>query len=353
LIEAILTNDLADPDALDLGGDYLLPGLIEVHTDHLESHLLPRIGAAWPPYSAVIAHDAQLIAAGITTVLDAFTLGDLEDRHPRMETIIECIDALDSARAQGLLRVDHWLHLRCELAYPQLPAMTQLLASHARARLLSLMDHTPGQRQYRDTDQYRSYYAGRGLVWGDAQFAELIDIRRAQQKKFRETNLRAVLQMAQANQLHLASHDDASAGDVRDAHASGVQFAEFPTTIEAAQTARALGLLIIGGAPNLVRGGSHSGNVAAIELARQRCLDVLSSDFVPASLLHGAFVLAEQAQYSLPDAIATVTATPAFALGLQDRGRLLPGLRADLIRVRRFSTHPIVISSWVNGKPCF
>ena len=335
--------------AIDLDGDYLMPGLVELHTDNLETQLLPRIGAAWPPTSAVISNDAQLIAAGITTTLDAITLGDLEDRHPRVATLIACVNALDAARDQNLLRADHWLHLRCELAHPELPDVLRTLVANPRVRLLSLMDHTPGQRQYHDAERYRSYYARSGVVWSDAEFAAMIRVRHEQQQRFREVHLQVVLDIARAWRLPLASHDDANADDVAEAHRHGARFAEFPTSLAAAEAARELGLLIVAGAPNLVRGGSHSGNVAAIDLAHRRCLDILSSDFVPSSLLDGVFILHERAGWALPDAVAAVTRKPAHAVGFDDRGSLAVGLRADVIRVRKTRDLPVVLETWVKG----
>jgi alpha-D-ribose 1-methylphosphonate 5-triphosphate diphosphatase len=352
-IEDIVCGDCDDGAAIDLHGDFLLPGLVEIHTDHLDTHLLPRAGAAWPPASAVVANDVQLIGAGITTALDAITLGDLEERHPRIEMLKECIDAVDSARSQGLLRADHWLHLRCELAHPQLPETMATQIDNPRVRLVSLMDHTPGQRQYRDLAQYRRYYARSGFVWDDAEFGALLDTRREQQRRFRELHLAIVLAYAQRRAVALASHDDSTAADVADALRAGARFSEFPTTLAAARAARVNGMHVVAGAPNLVRGGSHSGNVAAIELAQHDCLDILSSDFVPTSLLHGAFALGEIEGWSLPRAVETVTATPARALGFMDRGSLVVGKRADVIRVRRLRSHPVVVSAWVAGERRF
>lgn len=347
-IDAIVSN-AEDEHSIDLAGDYLLPGLVELHTDHLDVQLTPRGGVAWPPMPAVLAHDAALAAAGITTALNALALGDLEDSHPRSSTLFECVDALDVARAQGLLRCDHWLHLRCELAYPELPALIERLCVHHRVRLLSLMDHTPGQRQYRDIAHYRRHYARNGMTWNDVEFAALLDARREQQQRLRRKHLEFAVNAAYAHRLLVASHDDTHSEDVTEAYAAGAKIAEFPTTLEAARAAREVGMAIVAGAPNLVRGGSHSGNVAAVELARANCLDVLSSDFVPGSLLSGAFILASQPGWNLPLAVATVTQKPARLLGFADRGAIAVGLRADLVRVRHIQEQPIAMATWVDG----
>jgi len=335
--------------AVDGEKDFLLPGLIELHTDNLEKHLLPRSGALWPTMPALLAHDAQLLAAGITTALDAVSLGDLEQESVRTATLDETVQALDRAMRHELLRVDHHLHLRCELCYPQLPQLVSKLIAHPRVRLVSLMDHTPGQRQYRDVEQYRRYYAHTGTTWDDTRFAQLIEERARQQQRYRETHMAFVVEQARTHSAVLASHDDTEHAHVDEARAIGARIAEFPVTLDTARAARAAGLTIVAGAANLVRGGSHSGNVAAIELARADCLDILSSDYVPASLLHGAFLLHHEARWDLPRAIASVTHAPAQALGFADRGEIAPGLRADLVQVRLIDGLPVVRAVWRGG----
>ena len=150
--------------------------------------------------------------------------------------------------------------------------------------------------------------------------------------------------------MRLASHDDATQAHVAEAIEAGAVIAEFPTTQEAATAARAAGLSIVGGAPNVVRGRSHSGNASALEFARAGLLDILSSDYVPVALLHAAFKLAEEGGMSLPDAVATVSANPAAAAGLVDRGIVKPGLRADLIRVGMSDGLPVALASWREGE---
>lgn len=349
LIARTWSGDEHPRNAIDFDGDYLIPGLIELHTDNLEKHLLPRAGAAWPALPAMLAHDAQLLAAGITTVLDALSLGDLEEDGGRTRTLRDALDALDEARDHHLLRSEHYLHLRCELSWPGLLELAEPLLTRADLRLLSLMDHTPGQRQYHDVRQYRSYYSRNGITWSDEEFTAVLEERRAQQSLHRDEQMAGVMRLARRHGVLVASHDDTDVAHVDEAVAVGARISEFPTTLAAAQAAREQGLHIVAGASNLVRGGSHAGNVAAIALARAGCLDILSSDYMPTSLLQGAFILHEQAGWTLPEAIATVTSTPADVLGFDDRGRLDPGLRADLLRVRLHRSQPVVRSAWVAG----
>lgn len=334
--------------ARDCDGDLLLPGLVELHTDNLEKHLLPRPGVLWPARLAVLAHDAQLLAAGITTACDALSVGDTETDSVRVRTLAAAYRELAATRDAGLLRVAHYLHLRAELPFAELLVTLAPLLEDPALRLLSLMDHTPGQRQFGDIARYCAYYEI-DPEHVDGGLDALLDTRRAQQTEYRPSNLRSVVALANARGLRLASHDDTEAADIAEALSYGATISEFPTTLPAARAARVAGLCIVAGAPNLVRGGSHSGNVAAIELARADCLDVLSSDYVPCSLLQGIAVLSRDAHWSLPRAVQAASLAPARALGFDDRGALVPGMRADLLRVAEDDVHPWVCSVWVGG----
>ena len=353
MIRLVEEGSTQAPGAIDCEGDYIVPGLIELHTDNLEKHLMPRAGVIWPSLSAVLTHDAQIVAAGITTVFDALSVGDLEEESVRIETLRSTYDAILEGQASGALRADHWIHLRCELAYPRLMEALEPLMDHGSVRLISLMDHTPGQRQYRDLQQYRKYYSKNHMTWTEDEFADVVKRRTEQQATYSAKHESAVLSMSHGRNMVLASHDDTDAQQVDHARRIGVTISEFPTTQEAAEAAHAHGLTTVMGAPNMVRGGSHSGNVAAVELAHSDRLDMLSSDYVPASLLHGAFLLHTQAGWSMPRAMATVSKNPAKALSFSDRGQLKAGMRADVVRMREMNGLPIVRNVWVNGQRSF
>src|SRR6185312_16439592 len=195
------------------------------------------------------------------------------------------------------------------------------LIDRADVRLVSLMDHTPGQRQFRDEGKLRDYYRGKNGGMTDAELDVLFAKRIAYQAAHAETNHRELVQLARARNLPLASHDDTTADHVAEAIRDGVALAEFPTTVEAAQSLHAAGIRVLMGAPNLVRGGSHAGNIATVDLARAGVLDVMSSDYMPASLLMAALQLPKVVPaIDLPAAVRTVTETPAEAVGLGDRG---------------------------------
>lgn len=350
LIASVDTGAAAPADAVDFAGDFLLPGFVELHTDNLEKHFSPRPGVRWPAKSAVMAHDAQICAAGITTVLDAIAVGDVRDGATRLEILHDMIRSIDAAQAEGLLRVDHLLHLRCEVSFGSLMELVEPLADLHWLKLVSIMDHTPGQRQFVNPDKYREYYQGKfGL--SDEQMDTFIANQIAAADAHGAANRRAIVALGRAKGLPLASHDDATPAHVAEAVEDGMVVAEFPTTIEAAQASHRNGMKVMMGGPNVVRGGSHSGNISARALAEAGLLDIVSSDYVPFSLLQAAFMLAApDGPLSLPEAIASVSATPAEAIGLTDRGAIEPGRRADLLRVAVVDNVPVLRAVWRGGE---
>lgn len=350
VIKDISESDTHLSVAEDLEGDFLLPGLVELHTDALETHMTPRPGTDWPATAAVVAHDNQLAAAGITTVLDAIALGAIMDTSVRVRRLTEMVESLAEARDAGLLRADHHLHLRCEVTYADLPELFDALVVHPMVRLVSLMDHTPGQRQFVKESKYREYYQGKHKL-SDEEMDRFTEARRADQVKYGEKYRRHVVDVCRGRDISLASHDDATESHVAEAVDDGVVIAEFPTTVDAAKASHENGISVMMGGPNVVRGGSHSGNVSARDLAAHGYLDILSSDYVPSSLLHAAMILPDVVDgITLPQAIRAVTKTPAEGAGLPDRGEVAIDKRADLIRVHPHAHHPVVRGVWREGR---
>ena len=342
----------APEKGIDLGGDFLLPGLIEIHTDHLEAHFMPRPKVEWNSASAILAYDAQIAASGITTVFDSLRIGidEHETKAGVSARVAEFACLIAEAAAAGHLRCEHLTHIRCEV--PARDVVDELAAFLARfpVQLISLMDHTPGQRQFRDLDKYFIYYGGK-TGKSDAEIRDVVARRQNTGAEHAERNRPRIVAMATERGIRLASHDDTTLDEVALSHHDGVCVAEFPTTREAAEASQAAGMSTVMGAPNVVRGGSHSGNVAAQELADSGLLDMLSSDYVPASLLLGAFQLAGSPGIGgLPGAIRLVTQNPADALGLGDRGLIAVGKRADLIRVTGSAFAPVVRTVWRAGE---
>jgi alpha-D-ribose 1-methylphosphonate 5-triphosphate diphosphatase len=332
----------------DLEGDLLIPGLVELHTDNFERHLMPRPKVHWPELPALFGHDAEIAAAGITTVYDALGVGDADPQAMRGQSMAPVVQAIERASRDGLLRAEHRLHIRAELPAPNALELFEPFHGHPLVGLISLMDHTPGQRQWENIDQARIYYCGK-KGWTDEKFAHSVRDSRDLQERYAAPHRRFFAEYARAQGIALASHDDTKPEHVEQAHGEGAAISEFPTRVEAATAARERGMCIVMGAPNVVRGGSHSGNVAAVELARRGLLDALSSDYVPASLLMAAFQLVREAQFDIPRAVATVTLNPAQAAGLDDRGAIAPGLRADLVQVRLAGEQPVVRAVWREG----
>ncbi|WP_280155912.1 alpha-D-ribose 1-methylphosphonate 5-triphosphate diphosphatase [Piscinibacter sp. XHJ-5] len=347
-IGAVHAGATSVPGAHDLHGDHLLPGLVEVHTDNLERHVTPRPKVSFPMQGAVQAHDAEIAAAGITTVLDAIGVGDPYGDGFRSRDQSALLEVLDRLEAAGSLRADHHIHVRCELPAPNARELFEPFRAHRRLRLISLMDHTPGQRQWTDIRHARTYYTGK-KGWSDAQFDEEVRLAPERQARYAAPHRAWFAEFAREHGVALATHDDTTIGHVDEACALGAAMSEFPTTLAAARHAKHKGLSTVAGAPNVVRGGSHSGNVSALELAREGVLDALSSDYVPGSLLMAAWLLSREAGFSLSEAIAVVSLHPARACGLHDRGAIVDGARADLVRVREIGAQPVVREVIVNG----
>ncbi|SIQ10892.1 MULTISPECIES: alpha-D-ribose 1-methylphosphonate 5-triphosphate diphosphatase [Acidiphilium] len=335
------------PGGIDCDGDYLTPGIIDLHTDNLERQVLPRSNARWPSRSALLAHDAQCAVAGVTTVFDALCLGDIGFEQGRNQTFDDGLNDLQALAATGMLRSDHYLHLRCELPAGELPAMLDRAIDDALVRLISLMDHSPGVGQYADVEKFRRMRRREGHT--DEAITTMIGRLADAQARFNAPNRALVLERARARAVPIASHDDRTVEEIARNHADGIAIAEFPVTHAAAAAARACGMTTIAGAPNIVRGGSHSGNVAALDLIRAGLVDALASDYVPASMIEAAFACVAHGACDLPHAIRLITANPAAMVGLTDRGRLAPGLRADIIRVRLHDTLPVVRAVWREG----
>src|SRR5258708_3013754 len=335
----------------DAAGDLIMPGLIELHTDHLEAHYVPRPKVFWDPIAAVVSYDGQLATSGITTVLDSLRVwreDGAEEVDGRAGVMAE---AISPPRDANLLRADHFLHLRCEIPMPSVVEETKELIGRPDVRLMSLMDHTPGQRQFRDEGKLRDYYRGKGAGMTDAELDILFERRFAYQKAHATTNMREIVALAPQYEIPPATHPDTTHENPLHALPDNGSVAEIPTTIEASRGLHQAGIAILMGAPNVVRGGSHSGNVAALDLAREGLLDILSSDYIPSSLLMAALQLPQRVPaIDLAAAVRTVTKTPAEAVGLPDRGEIAVGKRADLIRVHVARDTPVVRSVWREGR---
>ncbi|SIS52999.1 alpha-D-ribose 1-methylphosphonate 5-triphosphate diphosphatase [Neptunomonas antarctica] len=354
IISSIDHGSVTLPGALDCQGGFLTPGMIELHTDNMEKHFTPRPGVVWPAIQAFKVHDAQMISAGITTVFDAISIGDVIQGSERLNNLTRMVDALSESRERKLSRADHLLHLRCEVSHKDTLAMFNALLERTPAQLVSVMDHSPGQRQFASLEKYREYYQGKYKL-SDVEMDVFVERQTQSSRLYSDTFREQICDTCNRLGIPLASHDDATQAHVDESHHYNMVIAEFPTTAEAAKAAHQKGMGVMMGAPNVVRGGSHSGNIAAHTLASEGVLDILSSDYYPASLLDAAFKIAalESNQYDLPQAVALVSHKPADAVGLHDRGRIQPGCKADLVWSTLTNDHIHIEQVWKNGNRAF
>jgi alpha-D-ribose 1-methylphosphonate 5-triphosphate diphosphatase len=257
-------------------------------------------------------------------------------------------------QAAGVFRAEHLLHLRCEISDPNTMALVDATIAHPLTRLVSVMDHTPGDRQSPDIEDWFAHMIREMEVDAATGRAMMDDL--FERSRTRGAEVRAhVLAKSRAHGLAVMSHDDRTLEQADQATAEGMAISEFPTTLAAARRARDNGMSIVMGAPNYLRGGSQSGNVSVAELLSHGLVDALASDYVPRSPLDAAFQLAADPStpHDLPTALALVSEAPARMAGLSDRGQIAQGLRADLVAVRLVGGQPVVHAVWREGRQVF
>ncbi|WP_165504500.1 alpha-D-ribose 1-methylphosphonate 5-triphosphate diphosphatase [Rhizobium laguerreae] len=328
--------------AVDFAGDYLLPGLVDLHTDHLEKQIMPRAGVVWNKVNAVRTHDAVLAAGGTTTVFDSLIVGAVgnPDRRKLLPLMIE---GLEDARQAGLLKVDHFLHLRCDARETDLIDLLTPYLEEPTLRYITIMDDGP----LRDADRFRKLERRKGVT-NDVIEAQIAAA--PHKPDCAAANREKIVALCKQHSIEFSSHDDTKAAHIAEGKAFGMRISEFPITMEAARAARTADMTTIVGGPNIVAGRSHIGNVSGTLLAEQGLLDVICSDYIPSSILYAIWRLAgEPNGPDLPTAVAMGSKRPAELFGLHDRGELAVGRRADLLRVTEVDGAPIVRSVWVDG----
>lgn len=336
---AAIEHDLRDPTAeLDGSGRLLLPGLIDIHTDALEKERMPRPGAALPWDFTLMSFESKLVAAGITTVFHGagFQHHSAHGKERSVEQALQMCAHIDPApRHRVDHRVLHRIDIRSAAGCDALRRRLADLDSADTPPLVSHEDHTPGQGQYVDRtnmERFIMHSDGRSLAEAQAQVDRLIEESR-RTAPVREAALAYLGDLANAGKIRLMGHDPDTVEVVDAMRARGAIASEFPTTLAAARRSRELGLANVAGAPNVLRGGSHAGNVSAAELIAAGLVDALASDYLPSGLLAAVWVLVREGVCDLPSAVRLVTSGPAQVAGLDDRGSIEVGMRADLVLV--------------------
>lgn len=346
-IVAIDPASSAGAQEIDLRGHTLMPGMIDLHCDALEKEAEPRPGVHFPFDFACAQADKRNAAAGITTIYHALSFANAELGVRNNVTAAELARAVHAWQEHAL--VDNRVHARYEITDPTAPEVLNELLSHDEIHLMSFMDHTPGQGQFKSIDAYRNFQT-RTYKKDEAEFEALLAEKLAQGAGA-EGRMQQLAQHARELGIPLASHDDDRPEKVEVVKDLGVSVSEFPINLETAKAARAAGLSTLFGAPNVVRGKSQSGSMRALDAVREGVADCLCGDYSPAALLPAVLQLPELAGIQLHQAVALVTCNPARAVSLDDRGAIAVGKRADLLAVRYLGGLPQVSRVWSAGLP--
>lgn len=349
-IKDISSGSFQSSASIDCEGSLIAPGLIELHTDNLERHLQPRPGVSWPVEAAILSHDAELVSAGITTVFDALRVGSiLSDKSSRYQKYArKVVDIISKMEKREILRINHFIHLRAEICSETLSEELDEFSPSDNVQILSLMDHTPGQRQFKDLHRFKQYLSGKHGM-NESQVAIHLEKLRNIHSIYGRQHEKDVIVASNDLDATLVSHDDTTKSDVANSINAGIKIAEFPTTLEAVNLLNSNDIPILMGAPNFLRNQSHSGNVSASEVEKVGALDILSSDYMPSSLLYAAVELGRRNE-NLSYGFSKVTSKPAEVMGLKDRGSIEIGKKADLILFDIYQTFPVIKRVIVDGK---
>lgn len=334
---------------LSLNGQWLLPGMVDLHCDAVEKEVEPRARVLFPLDFACINIDRRNAAAGITTPYHALSFAHAEWGVRNNETATELVRALRRLKAHEL--IDNRVHVRYEITdLSALPHVLGLL-DEGGVDLLSIMDHTPGQGQFKHLDSYVAYMMGNH---GSSEQAALqMAEEKMQARQSADERVLAVMERAKQRGVPTASHDDDDPQRVLTMQSLGARMSEFPINLDTARAAHAAGLATILGTPNVMRGGSQSGNMRALDAIHAGVADCLCADYAPATMLAAVDALVHREGLGLPQATRLVSQGPARAAGLNDRGEIAVGLRADLISVARPGGQAAVERVWCAGKPVF
>lgn len=334
----------ADHRTIDLESRVVMPGIVDLHGDGIEDHLFPRDGVRMETPVAMETADRENVAAGVTTKFHAVSFMNSLAKNRSPELGKEIASAIDGDRP---LAADHRLHARCELTEPSAIEAVEELVEAGAADLVSVMTHIPGEGQFRNFDGFEEWYADRDKPREEAR--ERYERKTSTTAEEIRQGAERVIEFAQAGGVAVATHDDVDHETIERRNDLGVEIAEYPVTMDAAEFAVDRGMTTAMGAPNLVQGGSQRGNLSSEDAIRAGVVDILCADYHPPSLLLSPFV---DTGDPLHERVRRVTANPADAVGLTDRGRLEPDRRADLVVVDPDPV-PRVMRAFVAGREVY
>lgn len=345
-IVALDPNGKGKKEIIDLEGRILIPGMIDLHCDALEKEIEPRPNVHFPLDFSCAQADKRNAVAGITTVFHALSFANHELGVRNNAFAAEIARVIKAFQPHAL--IDNLVHARYEVTDETAPPILRELIEQGDVHLISFMDHSPGQGQFRDVETYRDYLSHTYKT--DENTIDGILARKLKAAQGAMDRMRSLAEMAQLHGVSIASHDDDSPDKIATVRALGAVISEFPINIETARAARENGLATLFGAPNILRGKSQSGNMRALDAVINGLADCLCGDYSPASLLPSIMRLPSLTDITLSQAVAMVTVNPARAIGLSDRGEIAVGKRADLVAVKMLGSLPHVEKVWKDGK---